>query len=81
MIYKLAKNDLAYLDIPAIQAIIDFKWINYSKRCYLIEFIIIMGFALFLILDIVYAQDFWMELTFRIICMIISILCLIQEAF
>lgn len=54
MISKVAQRDLAIMDIPVIQAIINFKWNTYTKKHFVKQFFKTLVFIASLILDLIF---------------------------
>jgi Ion transport protein len=56
LISKVSQRDLAYLEIPVLQAIINFKWHAYTKRFFVRQFLKTLLFIGSLIADIIFVS-------------------------
>lgn len=61
-ILQAANKDITYLDIPILQAVIDFKWNAYTREFFVIDFIKTIIFVMSFIIDIItLSPEGWKE--------------------
>ena len=66
----VSDRDVTYMDIPCIQAVIDFKWNTYTFWYFSYKFILLLMFVKSLLVDLLICNNSFMENTIK--CQIAS---------
>ena len=57
IIDEISFNDLSFLEIEVLQAIINFKWETYTKNFFMKQFVVFFCFIIVLIVDLIFGNE------------------------